>query len=63
LGIRKKLPSDNEKMLFSQLGKEIINYFDQADFELLRFVYFPLLYTYFSFEKNEIEKTPLHGFS
>ena len=54
----KKLPSDNEKMLFSQLGKEIINYFDQADFELLRSVYFPLLYTYFSFEKNEIEKTP-----
>lgn len=54
----KKLPSENEKMLFTQLGKEIINYFSKANFDLLRLVYFPLLYTYFSFEKKEVDKTP-----
>ncbi|WP_168418091.1 EH signature domain-containing protein [Acinetobacter towneri] len=54
----KKLPSENEKMLFTQLGKEIINYFSKANFDLLRLVYFPLLYTYFSFEQKEVDKTP-----
>lgn len=54
----KKLPSENEKMLFTQLGKEIINYFSKANFDLLRLVYFPLLYTYFSFEKKEVDKNP-----
>ena len=56
--LSKKLPNDAEKMLFTPLGKQILNYFEQLNFDLFKLVYFPLLYSYFAFEPKEVEHAP-----
>lgn len=56
--LSKKLPSYEEKFLFTPVGARIIDYFNQAAIEQLSFIYFPLLYSYFSFEAKELEKQP-----
>ncbi|MDB0281071.1 MULTISPECIES: EH signature domain-containing protein [Acinetobacter] len=53
--LSKKLPNYEEKLLFTPTGARLIDCFDQIGIEQLSSIYFPLLYSYFSFEANELE--------
>lgn len=56
--LSKKLPNYEEKLLFTPVGVRLIDYFNQLGIDQLKFVYFPLLYSYFSFQAKELEKQP-----
>lgn len=56
--LSKKLPNYEEKLLFTPVGVRLIDYFNQLGIDQLQFVYFPLLYSYFSFQAKELEKQP-----
>lgn len=56
--LSKKLPNYEEKLLFTPVGVRLIDYFKQLGIDQLQFVYFPLLYSYFSFQAKELEKQP-----
>ncbi len=56
--LSKKLPNYEEKILFTPVGARLIDYFNQLGSDQLKFVYFPLLYSYFSFQAKELEKQP-----
>lgn len=53
-----KLPSSNQKILFSPLGQKIIEQLNSLSNDLMQVIYFPLLYSYFAFEANEVSKKP-----
>lgn len=57
--LSKKIPNEDVKLLFTLTGKQILNYFEQSGFDVLRLVYFPLLYSYFAFEQKDVENSPL----
>ena len=56
--LSKKLLSYEDKMLFTFIGSQLIEQFSKMDPELLKSVYFPLLYSYFAVEQDEINKRP-----
>lgn len=56
--LSKKLLSYEDKILFTFKGSELIEQFNKIDPELLKVVYFPLLYSYFAVEQDEINKRP-----
>lgn len=56
--LSKKFPDEDVKLLFTLTGKQILNHFEQSGFDLLRLVYFPLLYSYFAFEQKDVENSP-----
>ncbi|RZN92535.1 EH signature domain-containing protein [Acinetobacter johnsonii] len=56
--LSKKLHNYEEKLLFTPVGVRLIDYFKQLGIDQLQFVYFPLLYSYFSFQAKELEKQP-----
>ncbi len=56
--LSKKLLSYEDKILFTFKGSELIDQFSKIDPELLKVVYFPLLYSYFAVEQDEINKRP-----
>lgn len=56
--LSKIVPDTNEKLLFSEIGKRIIHHFQQAEINLIGLVYFPLLYSYFALEDNDIKEKP-----
>ena len=55
--LSRKLPTDNEKVLFTAKGAELISYFNQMEVNLLSTVYFPLLYSYFALEEKELKSS------
>ena len=56
--LSKKLLSYEDKMLFTVKGSELIEQFSKMEPDLLKAVYFPLLYSYFAVEQDEINKRP-----
>ncbi|WP_369958164.1 EH signature domain-containing protein [Psychrobacter sp. CLB018] len=56
--LSKKLLSYEDKMLFTFKGSELIEQFSKMEPDLLKAVYFPLLYSYFAVEQDEINKRP-----
>lgn len=50
----KKLPGYDNKILFTTKGKELLGLFESMNIDLLSSVFYPLLYGYFSSEKEEI---------
>lgn len=57
--LSKIVPGTKEKLLFSEIGKRIIHNFQQAEIDLIGLVYFPLLYSYFALEDNDIKEKPV----
>lgn len=55
--LSRKLPTDNEKVLFTAKGAELISYFNQMEVNILSTVYFPLLYSYFALEEKELKSS------
>ena len=56
--LSKKLLSYEDKILFTFVGNQLIEQFNKMDPDLLKVVYFPLLYSYFAVEQDEINKRP-----
>lgn len=56
--LSKKLLTYEDKILFTFIGNQIIEQFDKIDKDLLKAVYFPLLYSYFAVEQEEINQRP-----
>lgn len=56
--LSKKLLNYEDKILFTFKGSQLIEQFSKMDPELLKVVYFPLLYSYFAVEQDEINKRP-----
>lgn len=53
--LSKKLPERQEKVLFSEDGRLLVEKFTTLPSELMKVVYFPLLYSYFAVEQQEID--------
>ena len=56
--LSKKLPHYEDKVLFTFVGAKLIEQFSKMELESLKSVYFPLLYSYFAVEQDEINKRP-----
>ncbi|GAA0804995.1 EH signature domain-containing protein [Psychrobacter piscatorii] len=56
--LSKKLLNYEDKILFTFIGGQLIEHFSKMDTESLKSVYFPLLYSYFAVEQDEINKRP-----
>lgn len=56
--LSKTLLNYEDKILFTFKGSELIEQFSKMEPELLKVVYFPLLYSYFAVEQDEINKRP-----
>ena len=56
--LSKKLPHYEDKILFTFVGGKLVKQFNNMQPELLKAVYFPLLYSYFAVEQEEINKRP-----
>jgi hypothetical protein len=56
--LSKKLLNYEDKILFTFKGSELIEQFSKMEPDLLKVVYFPLLYSYFAVEQSEINKRP-----
>jgi len=54
--LSKKLLNYEEKVLFTFVGKQLVEEFSKMEPDLLSIVYFPLLYSYFAVEQDEIDK-------
>lgn len=56
--LSKIIPGTQKKLIFSEIGKRIIHHFQQAEIDLTGLVYFPLLYSYFALDDNDIKDKP-----
>ena len=56
--LSKILPGAQEKLIFSDIGKRIIQHFQQSEMDLIGLVYFPLLYSYFALENEDVKSKP-----
>lgn len=56
--LSKKLSNYEDKILFTFIGSQLVEQFNNMKPELLKAVYFPLLYSYFAVEQDEINKRP-----
>lgn len=56
--LSKILPGAQEKFIFSDIGKRIIHHFQQSEMDLIGLVYFPLLYSYFALENEDVKNKP-----
>ena len=56
--LSKKLLSYEDKILFTFVGNQLIEQFSKMEPDLLKAIYFPLLYSYFAVEQDEINKRP-----
>ncbi|MDC4473723.1 hypothetical protein OHV47_17515, partial [Acinetobacter baumannii] len=56
--LSKIIPDTQKKLIFSEIGKRIIHHFQQAEIDLIGLVYFPLLYSYFALDDNDIKDKP-----
>lgn len=56
--LSKVIPGTQQKLIFGEIGKRIIHYFKQADVGLIGLVYFPLLYSYFALEDDDVKDKP-----
>ena len=56
--LSKILPGTQEKLIFSDIGKRIIQHFQQSEMDLIGLVYFPLLYSYFALENEDVKNKP-----
>lgn len=56
--LSKILPGTQEKLLFSDIGKRIIRNFQQSEIDLIGLVYFPLLYSYFALDNEDVKDKP-----
>ena len=56
--LSKILPGTQEKLIFSDIGKRIIQHFQQSEMDLIGLVYFPLLYSYFALENEDVKSKP-----
>ncbi|MCO8069363.1 EH signature domain-containing protein [Acinetobacter lwoffii] len=57
--LSKILPGEQEKFIFSDIGKRIVQNFQQSDKDIIGLVYFPLLYSYFSLENKDVKSKPV----
>lgn len=56
--LSKIIPGTQKRLIFSETGKRIIHHFQQAEIDLIGLVYFPLLYSYFALDDNDIKDKP-----
>ncbi|WP_174493962.1 EH signature domain-containing protein [Acinetobacter sp. Marseille-Q1623] len=56
--LSKVLPDTENKLIFSDIGKKILQHFTQAKLDLIGLVYFPLLYSYFALENEDVKNKP-----
>lgn len=56
--LSRKLPTTEGKIIFSNSGREIVNLFLNADPSIIKIVYFPLLYSYFSLTGEDVKSKP-----
>lgn len=56
--LSKVSPLHNQKLLFTNLGQKILNYFEKSDIDLIRVIYFPALYSYFAFNRDDVQNKP-----
>lgn len=56
--LSKVLPDTQEKLIFNDIGKRIVQHFNQAEQSIINLVYFPLLYSYFALAKEDIAEKP-----
>ena len=56
--LSKILPGTQEKLIFSDIGKRIVHYFKKSGIDLIGLVYFPLLYSYFALENEDVKNKP-----
>ncbi|MDN5556972.1 MAG: EH signature domain-containing protein, partial [Acinetobacter sp.] len=56
--LSKILPGAQEKLIFSDIGKRIIQHFRKSEIDLIGLVYFPLLYSYFALENEDVKSKP-----
>ena len=56
--LSKILPGTQEKLIFSDIGKRIVQHFQQSEIDLIGLVYFPLLYSYFALENEDVKDKP-----
>ena len=56
--LSKILPGTQEKLIFSDIGKRIVQHFQQSEIDLIGLVYFPLLYSYFALENEDVKSKP-----
>lgn len=54
-----KLPDTDQKILFSPLGREVVQHLNNISFDILFVIYYPLLYSYFAFSADEVEAKPV----
>lgn len=57
--LSKVLPDTENKLIFSDVGKKIIQHFIHAKLDLIGLVYFPLLYSYFALENEDVQNKPV----
>lgn len=56
--LSKVLQDTQEKLIFNDIGKRIVQHFNQAEQSIINLVYFPLLYSYFALAKEDIAAKP-----
>lgn len=57
--LSKILPDTENKLIFSDVGKKIIQHFIHAKLDIIGLVYFPLLYSYFALENEDVQNKPV----
>lgn len=56
--LSKVLPKMDKKLIFSSTGQKIIKHFNKAEIDIISLVYFPLLYSYFALESEDVKDKP-----
>lgn len=57
--LSKILPGEKDKFIFSDIGKRIVQHFQQSEMNIIGLVYFPLLYSYFALENKDVKSKPV----
>ena len=52
--LSKILSGEQDKFIFSDIGKRIVQHFQQSNMDIIGLVYFPLLYSYFALENKDV---------
>ena len=56
--LSKILSGEQDKFIFSDIGKRIVQHFQQSNMDIIGLVYFPLLYSYFALENKDVKSKP-----
>lgn len=56
--LSKILSGEQDKFIFSDTGKRIVQNFQESDIDIIGLIYFPLLYSYFALENEDVKSKP-----